>query len=366
MNNGRLILTDAKPGGHLTDFFDYKKIDFQFLPKSPGTPLVDVISDRISGKDDVVLILGNMDNTLTSSLDDLYGQVSEYGNDFIKLCSKVKLVIHNDNSDIILYLTGKDKPFTEWLNNLKPFILCDGKPGQRLRTEFKDCQFIEFFYPFLQNSITLPEIGILKNHQPKKDYLCLMTDKSNRPFRRLLNEQIVSKGLEDSMIYKFNKKTETLDDLKLSYQDKILGRLTNTGQFLPSIEFYNQTNIEIATEGISRDYDDSFDPTEKTTKPIAMKHPFMMLANRHFLKNLRSLGFKTFHDHFDESYDDESLVSKRIEIITNNMIGLRGNTFQVYQDTKEIREHNHLNLQRCGGEWKTNLWKTIDEFWKNI
>ena len=31
--------------------------------------------------------------------------------------------------------------------------------------------------------------------------------------------------------------------------------------------------------------------------------PFIVLGSKHFLKNLRSIGFKTFHPVIDESYD---------------------------------------------------------------
>jgi hypothetical protein len=43
--------------------------------------------------------------------------------------------------------------------------------------------------------------------------------------------------------------------------------------------------------------------SEKTFKCIANNHPFMILGNKHSLTHLRNLGYKTFHDLIDESYD---------------------------------------------------------------
>ena len=55
--------------------------------------------------------------------------------------------------------------------------------------------------------------------------------------------------------------------------------------------------------------------TEKTFKPIAMGMPFVIVGTQGSLKYLRSYGFKTFGDLWDESYDDEPDDSKRIEKI---------------------------------------------------
>ena len=43
---------------------------------------------------------------------------------------------------------------------------------------------------------------------------------------------------------------------------------------------------------------------EKVFKPIAYGHPFLLLCNQGGLRTLRSIGFKTFGEFWDESYDD--------------------------------------------------------------
>jgi hypothetical protein len=43
--------------------------------------------------------------------------------------------------------------------------------------------------------------------------------------------------------------------------------------------------------------------SEKTFKPIANRHPFIMYGNKHSLRYLRELGYKTFDGFIDESYD---------------------------------------------------------------
>ena len=51
--------------------------------------------------------------------------------------------------------------------------------------------------------------------------------------------------------------------------------------------------------------------TEKTFKAILSKNVFLLLGNPHSLNWLKSLGFKTFSDIIDESYDEEEIFYKR-------------------------------------------------------
>lgn len=43
--------------------------------------------------------------------------------------------------------------------------------------------------------------------------------------------------------------------------------------------------------------------TEKTFKPIGMKHPFVLVAPARSLRHLRALGYRTFEPYINESYD---------------------------------------------------------------
>jgi hypothetical protein len=50
----------------------------------------------------------------------------------------------------------------------------------------------------------------------------------------------------------------------------------------------------------------SFYPTEKTWRPLMCQTPFLMLGPKNFLSNLQKLGFKTFGQWWDESYDQDA------------------------------------------------------------
>jgi hypothetical protein len=111
-------------------------------------------------------------------------------------------------------------------------------------------------------------------------------------------------------------------------------------------EWYNATYFTLATETWSDDIGEyqRYGPTpgndlwaqggqysgpypfitEKTYKPIAHQHPFMVYGQSHTLAQLRALGFETYGNLFDESYDhvtnaDINKPDNKLDIIINNV-----------------------------------------------
>ncbi len=82
--------------------------------------------------------------------------------------------------------------------------------------------------------------------------------------------------------------------------------------------------------------------TEKLWKPIICQHFFIVHGNHLYLQKIRELGFKTFGNYFDESYDLESDPVKRIEKIVDLIDSLRNFNWQdAYLSSKKLRQHNH-------------------------
>lgn len=82
-----------------------------------------------------------------------------------------------------------------------------------------------------------------------------------------------------------------------------------------SINHYSQTFFSIVSE---TNIDVKF-ITEKIYKPIANQHPFIVLGASGILKWLRSQGYETFPEMFDESYDQETEHAKRIYMILDQV-----------------------------------------------
>jgi hypothetical protein len=360
------ILADFPVDDPLSEYFSHcKNIEFDFLPVEARAPAVDIIADRISGKDKVSLILSP-----NLTLKKLYKEKSIY-NDFNEISKKLNIILY-DEVDLLLGLyniADREPDFSSWLNELKPNVLNGGIAGKWFKENYNKCEFIELHDHLLSHGRNFPELSSRKRHDPEKDFLCLMSDHDHgRAHRKFLHEQMTAKGLIEHTIYNFSpKSTETFDDLKGSFPEIVTKGIT-WPDGIPPVHYYNQTNLEIVAEtfGGHHDHDDTFYISEKTTKPIAMKHPFVVLSSFHFLKNLRALGFRTFSDHLDESYDLEQDMKKRVGIITDNLLMLKGSSRKLYDDTKEIRDHNLLNLQHQTGMYKTKLWNRMDEFMKNV
>jgi hypothetical protein len=59
--------------------------------------------------------------------------------------------------------------------------------------------------------------------------------------------------------------------------------------------------------------------TEKTVRPMIYYHPFIVWGNPGTLTRLKKLGFETFPEFFDESYDTITDNTKRLDCILENM-----------------------------------------------
>ena len=79
---------------------------------------------------------------------------------------------------------------------------------------------------------------------------------------------------------------------------------------------FAQTRCSIVLETV---YDQRIHLTEKTLRPIACGHPFMILNGPGALETIRSYGFKTFQPYIDESYDSEQDPEKRMDKVLAEM-----------------------------------------------
>jgi hypothetical protein len=102
--------------------------------------------------------------------------------------------------------------------------------------------------------------------------------------------------------------------------------------------------------------------TEKTFKPIAMGMPFIIVGTQGSLRYLRSYGFRTFGDLWDESYDDEPDDSRRIEKIAKVLElldSLGDNRQAIFDSAWEIVHHNWNHFYNGGFE--AVLWQELKD-----
>ena len=103
--------------------------------------------------------------------------------------------------------------------------------------------------------------------------------------------------------------------------------------------------------------------TEKTFKPICMRMPFVLAGTQHSLRYLRSYGFRTFGDIWDESYDDEPNDVLRMERIASLLRSLDELPQSAKQDLfwacQEVVEHNYRHFYQ--GAFENILWQELTD-----
>jgi hypothetical protein len=108
-------------------------------------------------------------------------------------------------------------------------------------------------------------------------------------------------------------------------------------------EIYNDSYYSLVFETVRNDHFSMF--SEKEAKPVMAMRPFIIFGSFNHLKAFRSLGFKTFGDVIDESYDDEKDEDMRFQKICDAMLELSGmDPAVVYKKLLPVLEHNKNHL----------------------
>lgn len=133
-----------------------------------------------------------------------------------------------------------------------------------------------------------------------------------------VSDQYKNKGLE-------NRNTQLIQNL-----------LAVSSQYLFEI------TCETMTEGLT------FTPSEKTIRPILAMRAQFVYAAPGFLYRLRKLGFRTWHNVWDESYDTlagPDRFSSMFSTITDIARQDRSTKLALFNQTQLICEHNRQRLQ---------------------
>jgi len=131
------------------------------------------------------------------------------------------------------------------------------------------------------------------------------------------------------------------DNLNYFYKNSYFSVVTETN-FYSEVEKYNSSYVSICQP--TRFF------SEKTFKPMAYRHPFVMVSVPKMLELLRDMGYKTFHPYINEDYDKEENDGKRLLMIVDEICRLsRLNEKELEEfilNTQDICEHNFKILQQ--------------------
>ena len=136
-------------------------------------------------------------------------------------------------------------------------------------------------------------------------------------------------------------------------------------------EMYTNSSFNIITEtsynwDSSSIIDNNIFLTEKTYRPIFGMQPFIVVSNPGFLKFLKSMGFETFPEFFDESYDEIENPIERMNTIVNEIKKICSLSLEElhdrYYNIFDKLEHNRNRLIEIVDDRKMNYGNYLDVF----
>ena len=148
-------------------------------------------------------------------------------------------------------------------------------------------------------------------------------------------------------IFKEHPKVQIINKVPLIIHDGVNAEIENPVDDT-SHEKFMQSYIHIVAETF-QDYDPNrLFFSEKMFKPMRYMQPFILLGEPYSLAKLKDLGYKTFSDYWDESYDeilDDELRLKAALDTAKKLIDMgHGALHELTQQTLPILRHNLAHL----------------------
>ncbi len=285
----------------------------------------DEIVDKINNEKNFYLLLSSMtDSNIKNYISFLHSKL--YDNKISK--EKVILLVNRNmsllddgvkfvNSDFLLYRIGYDlvNKSNEFYNNLDFLNEKRNKRFLSLNRRLNNCWHrvlllaLSSKHNFFENNLisycfdpTFDEDAL-----PLKELIDL-TSQPEGSYNLISQEELHTE------MFKLEKmKKNVLESFSLS--SKPIHEFFTLEIHRETVNNYKNTYISLVTETFF--YEDDYIVTEKVYKPMSHFHPFIILGSPYTLKYLRSMGFKTFGDFWDESYDEEENNDKRFEKVFN-------------------------------------------------
>ena len=109
------------------------------------------------------------------------------------------------------------------------------------------------------------------------------------------------------------------------------------------LQWYPKFDIELVAETYT--HGDTFFVTEKTVRPIVAGKSMLIFGPKNYLSRLRNLGFQTWHDIWDESYDQLTGINRwnAIKSLIDEL--MTKDQEQLYQQCRPVIKHNQQHAE---------------------
>lgn len=249
---------------------------------------------------------------------------------------------HNFKKNKIIFITNTSNIEEIYKNYLKryelqSFMTCtsinfyiEAEPGTNIvqygytTDDYKENKIIERGIEYsLDNT---PSLSIRDKY-----YLCLNRNSARRHRPQIILELIRNNLFDNGVIsllksdafdnfcelpenIEFKTKIKEKYPFVIDYENE--STVANMHNYFTTKEMWNDTYFSIVTE--SSITGPSIFITEKIVRPMIYFHPFIVYGVPNTLTELRKLGFETFPEFFDESYDSiENDVERMLAIVQN-------------------------------------------------
>jgi hypothetical protein len=212
--------------------------------------------------------------------------------------------------------------------------------------------FIERVAGFYQTALNWLLQGLDTKHYPKRLMFDALLGRQRR-HRNFVFDRINNSGLSDQFVTSYQGLTRWHEFLETAFvKDSYVmtgtdaleahgtnheikfGRHNIPLYAIIPIETYNSTAYTLVTETQPENIGSS--PlvffTEKIVKPLVALRPFVVFSVPRYLETLQSLGFRTFGDVIDESYDQEQDDQRRWDMAWQQVVSL------LHRDQCEVRK----------------------------
>ena len=389
INQNYKIIVDFDIKDTLSEYMDVCQINFQRLDLSVTEPLIDVIRHKASGADQILLIIR------WKTLERLLAERSPH-NKFRQMCleNKIKVCINSSEDPFFNFQYGLkavehkfeydhvdgngikfDGFGPKYFNDIQELeldILINGSAGNYLPARFANWCFVEIGHWFEKFFWPSHIYHLRSDHSPEYTFFSLIRfHATGRDHRQSFYDAIKVRPWFDQAFIKTTGPHHERPIHKDTYDyfsSKWLDSLGPHSCQVPMLDYYQKSCFEVVCETYGElTNDDSFYVTEKICKPILMKHPFVVVGNKNYLENLRSIGFQTFDGLIDESYDRMSEHQQRAKAIADLLSKLNmTNAKKFYDQSREICEHNQKILLSKIGRYKFDLWKKLKNYFDSI
>ena len=207
-------------------------------------------------------------------------------------------------------------------------------------------QFNFYYYPFHLNFVTPSEyfdsgeFPFPLDREFEKYFLTL--NRANKEHKSEFKTFFDSNNLKDISYYSF-----LWNDERNFEEDYNQSTYANHNKLT---EIYKNSAINIINESKYSSEIFSIPYTfisEKTFRALAFPRPFIVIGQRHTLRNLQKMGFRTFSDIIDESYDDlpdSERMDKIQQIILDLSKKSKEEIYTMWEKCIDNYEHNRKSI----------------------